>query len=49
MTFILAGVAWVLWKMQNDWVFNDKLISSPSVLAYRIVAIMQIWGKMKSR
>ena len=49
MTFILAGVAWVLWKMRNDWVFNDKLISLPSVLAYRIVAIMQNWGKMKSR
>ena len=49
MTFILAGVAWVLWKMRNDWVFNHKLISSPSVLAYRIVAIMQNWGKMKSR
>ena len=49
MTYILAGVAQVLWKVRNDWVFTNKLISSPTILPCRIVGVMQNWGNMESR
>ncbi|RLN07496.1 hypothetical protein C2845_PM11G09330 [Panicum miliaceum] len=47
--FLFAGVAWTLRKARNDWVFSDKLISSPNVLAHITVGFLQHWCKMKAR
>ena len=46
--FLFAGIAWVLWKIRNDWVFANKLIPSPNVLPYRIIGFLQHWSKMKT-
>lgn len=47
--FLLAGVTWAMWKARNDWVFSNKLISSPNVLAHRTVSFLQHWSKLKAR
>ena len=39
--FVCAGAMWTLWKTRNDLVFNDKLISSPMVLMYKLVALLK--------
>ena len=46
--FICAGAMWVLWKTRNDWVFNNKLISSPNVLPHKIIGFLQHWIKLKA-
>jgi len=38
--YILASVAWSLWKARNDWVFNTVLISSPKVIAYKAIGFL---------
>jgi len=44
--FVLASVAWSIWKTRNDWVFNNKLIKSPKSIAYKVLALMKQWKKM---
>jgi hypothetical protein len=44
--FILASVAWCIWKTRNDWVFNSKLIKSPKSIAYKVLALLKQWKKM---
>lgn len=44
---ILAVVAWSLWKVRNDFVFNNVLIKSPKAIAYMIVGFLTQWTKMQ--
>jgi hypothetical protein len=44
--FVLASVAWSVWKTRNDWVFNNRLIKSPKALAYQVLALLQQWKKI---
>ena len=27
--YVIASIAWSVWKTRNDWVFNNKLIKTP--------------------
>jgi hypothetical protein len=44
--FVLASVAWAVWKARNDWVFNNRLVKSPKVLAYNVLALFKQWKKI---
>ena len=44
---ILAAVAWSLWKVRNDLVFNNVLIKSPKAINYMIVGFLTQWTKMQ--
>jgi len=32
--FICAGVMWALWKTRNDHIFDNKIVSSPVLMAH---------------
>ncbi|CAL4956394.1 unnamed protein product [Urochloa decumbens] len=40
------GIMWTLWKTRNDLVFNDKIVSSPMAVAYKLVAYLSNWKLM---
>ena len=40
-------MVWSLWKVRNDWVFNNTLIKSPKVIAYKAVGFLIQWMKMQ--
>ena len=42
----MASVVWSLWKIRYDWMFNNVLINSPKVIAYKIVGFLTQWKKM---
>jgi len=44
--FVLASVAWSLWKTRNNWVFNNVLIKSPKVIAHMILGFLTQWKKL---
>jgi len=44
--FVIASVAWSVWKARNDWVFNNKLIKSPKTIAYKVLALLKQWKKI---
>jgi hypothetical protein len=44
LTFLFGCVAWSLWLIRNDFVFNNVVISAPVVSLYRVLSFMQRWG-----
>ncbi|RLM55419.1 hypothetical protein C2845_PM10G10820 [Panicum miliaceum] len=46
--YLFAGVAWAIWRTRNDWVFENKLISNPKMLAYKVIGFLRTWSKMAS-
>ena len=44
---ILDAVVWSVWKARNDWVFNNALIKSPKLIAYKVVGFLIQWTKMQ--
>jgi hypothetical protein len=44
--FVLASVAWSLWKTRNNWVFNNVLIKSPKVITHMILGFLSQWKKL---
>ena len=43
MIFLFGCVAWSLWLIRNDFVFNDVVITSPVVALFRAISYMQRW------
>ena len=41
--FVCAGVMCTFWKTRNNFVFNNKLIPSPLVVVYKLVALLKSW------
>ena len=44
MIFLLACICWSLWLIRNDFVFNNKIITSPDVVVHRSIIFMQKWS-----
>lgn len=44
--FILARIAWSLWEVRNNWVFNNVLIKSPKVIAHMALGFISQWKKL---
>lgn len=42
--FLFGCVAWSLWLIRNDFVFNNVLVSSPDVGIFRVISFMQRWA-----
>jgi hypothetical protein len=40
---LLGTICWFLWLNRKEWVFNDKIISAPCVIVYRLISFMQRW------
>ncbi|RLM54773.1 hypothetical protein C2845_PM10G18540 [Panicum miliaceum] len=40
---IFAGAMWTLWKIRNDFVFNDKLLAAPEAAVYKLLANLKNW------
>jgi len=38
---VLCGA---LWKTRNDHVFNNKIVSSPVLVAHRMVSLLRQWS-----
>lgn len=47
--FLLGCVAWSLWLIRNDLVFNNIVVSSPDVSLYRVISFMQKWKMFRGR
>jgi hypothetical protein len=43
MFFLYGAVCWQLWLNRNDWVFRDRIISSPHLVIYKLLFFMQRW------
>jgi hypothetical protein len=41
--FLLGAACWTLWLNKNDYIFNQKLISSPRAIFFRIITFLQLW------
>jgi hypothetical protein len=41
--FLFGCVAWALWLIRNEFVFQGTLVSSPSVGLYRSMSFLQKW------
>jgi hypothetical protein len=41
--FLFGTVCWTLWLNRNNWIFRDKLISSPRAIIFRLISFMQQW------
>jgi hypothetical protein len=39
--FVLASVAWTMWKSKNDWVFNNKLIKTPKAFPHKVLPLLK--------
>jgi hypothetical protein len=40
---VFGCLAWSLWLIRNDFVFNEVIISSPSIGIFRTISFMQKW------
>jgi hypothetical protein len=41
--YLFGTVCWTLWLSRIDWIFRDKLISSPRAITFRLFSFMQRW------
>jgi hypothetical protein len=41
--FLFGAVCWTLWFNHNNFVFNNKITSSPRALIFRLISLMQHW------
>ena len=39
--YVIASIAWSVWKTRNDWVFNNKLIKTRKSIAYMALGFMK--------
>ncbi|OEL13019.1 hypothetical protein BAE44_0025962, partial [Dichanthelium oligosanthes] len=44
--FLFGCVAWSLWLIRNDLVFNNVVIPSPEIGVYRVLSFMQRWAAL---
>jgi hypothetical protein len=43
MRFLLGAIFWTLWLNRNDFIFNNKIVSSPKALFFHLMSLMQHW------
>jgi hypothetical protein len=41
--FLFGGVAWSLWLIRNEFVFHNRVVSSPNVGIFRSICFLQKW------
>jgi hypothetical protein len=41
--FMFATICWTLWLNRDDFVLNNKLVSSPRALIFRLISLLQHW------
>jgi hypothetical protein len=46
--FLFGAVCWTLWLNRNDWVFRNKLVSSPNANLHKLIFFMQRWVILSS-
>lgn len=44
MIFLLACICWSLWLTRNEYVFQNKVITSPNVVVHRSIIFLQKWS-----
>jgi hypothetical protein len=42
--FLFGCLAWNLWLIRNDLIFNNLVVSSPDVCIFRSISFMQKWS-----
>jgi hypothetical protein len=42
MWFLFGAICWTLWLNRNDYIFNNKLISSPRAIIFRLMSFCSI-------
>lgn len=40
---MIGAVLWSIWLTRNDYVFNNKLCSSPANLVFKIISLVSQW------
>jgi hypothetical protein len=43
LVFLSGAVSWTFWLNRNDLVFNNKIISSPRALIFKLLSLLQHW------
>lgn len=43
---ILGAMAWTLWLIRNDLVFENRVISSEKAITYKMVSLLQRWSAL---
>jgi hypothetical protein len=43
MWFLFGAIYWTLWLNRNDFIFNNKIISSPQTLIFHLISLIQHW------
>lgn len=51
---MIAAGMWAIWKVRNDWVFRNVLVSDVIQLPYKMLSFLKQWAplvpeKMKAR
>jgi hypothetical protein len=41
--FMFGAICWTLWLNRNDYIFKNKVISSPRALIYKLISFLQHW------
>jgi hypothetical protein len=41
--FLFGVISWSLWLNKNDFIFNNKIVSSPRALIFKIDSFLQHW------
>jgi hypothetical protein len=47
--FLLSCLAWGLWLIRNDLVFNNIVASTPDVGVLRMICFMQKWSMLHKK
>jgi hypothetical protein len=46
--FLFGAKCWTLWFNRNDFIFNNKLVSSPRALIFRLISLTEHWMAMST-
>jgi hypothetical protein len=46
--FLFGAVCWTLWLNRNDFIFNNKIISSPRALIFCLISLLRHWVVMST-
>ena len=49
MLVLYGAIAWALWKIRNDLVFNDIIVSSVNELIFKSIFFVQKWTSLSKK